>query len=275
MFWCISRQRSQTLFVLTFSAVLLLFAAAVTLAISSGKKEPQAVAVAAMQEWGLSFQQGSSCPVPNLSAETLAPYDAFYYHPTAVKRLYLTFDAGYENGNTAPILDALKKHRASGTFFVVGPYIKENPDLVKRMLAEGHIVGNHTDHHPNMSQKNEADFTQELISVEKLFIELTGQPMQKFYRPPEGKFSYDNLTLAQSMGYKTIFWSLAYVDWNTSDQPDGEKALRKLLSRTHDGAIVLLHVTSSTNAAILDDLLTEWEKAGYTFGSLTELGADV
>ncbi len=114
--------------------------------------EPAAVA-AASYEWGLSFQTENEPPIPNLSAEKLRPFDAFYCGDAEQKRLYLTFDAGYENGNTAPILDALKKHNAPGTFFVVGSYIKENPDLIKRMVAEGHTVGNHTYHHPNMSQK--------------------------------------------------------------------------------------------------------------------------
>ena len=185
----------------------------------------------------------------------------------------MTFDAGYENGNTAPILDALKKHNAPGTFFVVGSYIKENPDLIKRMVAEGHTVGNHTYHHPNMSQKDEASYKKELNDLAALFQETTGTPLPLFYRPPEGKFSDENLTWAQELGYKTIFWSLAYVDWKQDAQPSREAAFDKLMPRTHDGAIVLLHSTSATNAAILDELLTRWEEMGYTFGTLSELGA--
>ena len=208
--------------------------------------EPAAVA-AASYEWGLSFQTENEPPIPNLS--------------------------GYENGNTAPILDALKKHNAPGTFFVVGSYIKENPDLIKRMVAEGHTVGNHTYHHPNMSQKDEASFKKELNDLAALFQETTGTPLPLFYRPPEGKFSDENLTWAQELGYKTIFWSLAYVDWKQDAQPSREAAFDKLMPRTHDGAIVLLHSTSATNAAILDELLTRWEEMGYTFGTLSELGA--
>ncbi|MFQ8831486.1 MAG: polysaccharide deacetylase family protein [Ruthenibacterium lactatiformans] len=163
--------------------------------------EPAAVA-AASYEWGLSFQTENEPPIPNLSAEKLRPFDAFYCGDAEQKRLYLTFDAGYENGNTAPILDALKKHNAPGTFFVVGSYIKENPDLIKRMVAEGHTVGNHTYHHPNMSQKDEASFKKELNDLAALFQETTGTPLPLFYRPPEGKFSDENLTWAQELGYK-------------------------------------------------------------------------
>lgn len=227
---------------------------------------------AASYEWGLSFQTEHEPPVPNLSAEELRPYDAFYCGDPKQKRLYLTFDAGYENGNTAPILDALKKHNAPGAFFVVSNYVKENPDLVKRMVDEGHLVGNHTYHHPDMSKKSEAEFKKELNDLAALFEETTGKPLPRFYRPPEGKFSDENLKWAKSLGYKTVFWSLAYVDWNPESQPTHETAFSKLIPRTHDGAIVLLHSTSKTNAEILDELLTKWEEMGYSFGSLTELG---
>ncbi len=228
---------------------------------------------AASYEWGLSFQTEREPPVPNLPAEDLRPYDAFYCGDSAQKRLYLTFDAGYENGNTAPILDALKKHNAPGAFFVVSHFVKENPDLVKRMAAEGHIVGNHTYHHPDMSQKNETEFKKELNDLAALYEETVGKPLDHFYRPPEGKFSDSNLKWAKSLGYQTIFWSLAYVDWDPDAQPSHETAFSKLLSRTHNGAIVLLHSTSATNAEILDELLTKWEEMGYSFGSLTELSA--
>lgn len=269
MFLCVSKKAAHRAAAgLVCAAVVCCGAAGLR---AHGRDEPAAVTVFA-HEWGLSFQEENQPPVPNLTAEQLRPYDAYYCGDTAQKRLYLTFDAGYENGNMPAILDALKKHGAPGAFFVVGPYIKENPELVRRMAEEGHVVGNHTYHHPNMSQKDQESFTQELQSVEQLFQELTGQPMQKFYRPPEGKFSDENLKWAQALGYKTVFWSLAYVDWNPEDQPSKEKAFSKLLPRTHDGAIVLLHSTSATNAAILDELLTKWEEMGYTFGSVTELG---
>ena len=236
--------------------------------------DPEDIAVA-QYEWGLSFQQDNEPPIPNLSAEALRPYNAFYCGDQSQKRLYLTFDAGYENGNTAPILDALKNHNAPGTFFVVGSYIQNNPELIQRMVDEGHAVGNHTYHHPDMSQKGETAFKKELTDLAALFEATTGVQMPLLYRPPEGKFSDDNLKWAQELGYKTIFWSLAYVDWKQDAQPSRADAFDKLMPRTHDGAIVLLHSTSSTNAAILDELLTKWEEQGYTFGTLAELGEEL
>ena len=224
------------------------------------------------QNWGLSFGAEGEKPRGNAEAEFLAQYNSYYVAPTDEKVIYLTFDAGYENGNTEKILDALKKHNAPATFFLVGHYIESSPDLVKRMVAEGHIVGNHTMHHPNMSKIGEMEkFKKEITDLEALYQECTGQEMKKFYRPPEGKFSESNLKQAQQLGYTTCFWSLAYADWYEEKQPTPEEAYAKLLPRIHPGAIVLLHSTSSTNAEIMDDLLTKWEEMGYTFGSLEDL----
>lgn len=227
---------------------------------------------ASVSDWGLSFQTEGQPPVGNVSAEELRQWNAFYVGDTSKPTIYLTFDAGYENGCTPAILDALKKHNAPACFFVVGNFIDTAPELVKRMTEEGHIVGNHTLHHPDMSSiADKAAFTAELTGLEEKFTALTGQSMQKFYRPPQGKFSEENLKQAQELGYTTVFWSLAYVDWYTDNQPTDEQAFSKLLPRIHNGAIVLLHSTSTTNARILDELLTKWEQAGYQFGSLSEL----
>lgn len=229
-------------------------------------------AASAEGNWGLSFQEEGKTPVGNATAEELAKYGAFYAQPTEEKVIYLTFDAGYENGNTAPILDTLKKHNVSATFFVVGTYIESEPELVKRMTEEGHTVGNHTWHHPDMSQISSMDsFKKELVDVEDAYREVTGEEMTKFYRPPQGKFSESNLKMAQELGYRTFFWSLAYVDWYADNQPTEEEAFEKLLGRIHPGAIVLLHSTSATNAQILDELIQRWEDMGYTIRPLTEL----
>ena len=186
--------------------------------------------------------------------------------------LYLTFDAGYENGCTAKILDVLKKHQVPAAFFLVGNYLERNPDLVRRMVEEGHIVGNHTMHHYDMSKISDKEtFTKELQDLEALYRQVTGQELQKFYRPPQGIYSETNLEMAKALGYKTVFWSLAYVDWNNDSQPTREQAMSKLLPRIHNGAVILLHSTSKTNAEILDELLTQWEKMGYSFQSITEL----
>ena len=230
------------------------------------------IAVPAAADWGLSFPTEGESPVGNASAEDLAQYGAYYLGDTSQKVLYLTFDCGYENGCTEAILDALKKHNAPAAFFVVGHMIESAPDIVRRMAAEGHIVGNHTYHHPDMSAIADAEsFRQELEKNEALYREVTGQEMPKLYRPPQGKFCESNLRMAQQLGYRTVFWSLAYVDWYQDEQPTPEQAFEKLVPRVHPGAVVLLHSTSSTNAAILDELLTRWEELGYSFGRLEEI----
>ena len=222
--------------------------------------------------WGLSFPEEGQTPVGNASAAELAKYDAYYVGDTAKKVIYLTFDCGYENGNTEKILDALKKHGAPAAFFVVGNMVETAPDLIKRMAAEGHVVGNHTYSHPDMSSISDlASFQKELEDLAAIYKETTGQELSHYYRPPRGIYSEENLQYARQLGYKTILWSLAYVDWYTDDQPTADEAYSKLLPRIHNGAIVLLHQTSSTNAAILDELLTKWEDMGYSFASLDEL----
>lgn len=222
--------------------------------------------------WGLSFQSEGAAPIGPADAQTLAKYDAVYLGDTAEKVLYLTFDAGYENGCTAKILDTLKNHNVPAAFFLVGNYMEKNADLVRRMVDEGHIVGNHTMHHYDMSKLSDKEaFSKELTDLENLFKEVTGKELPKYYRPPQGTYSEENLKMAKELGYKTVFWSLAYVDWQNDEQPTEEYAFSKLLPRTHNGAVVLLHSTSATNAEILDKLLTKWESMGYHFAPLTEL----
>lgn len=263
--------------IIKFSKIIFLFAAAFL----AGRLVAWATAPAASpsvnaqtENWGLSFQQEGKPPVANATFDELKKYNAYYAENTEEKVIYLTFDCGYENGNTTAILDALKKHQVPATFFVVGTYISSSPDLIKRIAEEGHIVGNHTYHHPDMSKiSTKESFQKELADVESLYKEITGKEMLKYYRPPQGKYSTDNLKMAQEMGYTTFFWSLAYVDWYQDKQPSKEEAFKKLLGRIHPGAVVLLHSTSSTNAQILDELLTKWEEMGYTFKSLDQLPA--
>ena len=204
-----------------------------------------AEAAAGITDWGLSFQSEGAPPVANASQEYLRNFDALYVGEANQKEIYITFDAGFENGNTERILDALKKHGVKATFFLVGNYFETQPKI-------GDIQSFQTE-----LQKNEA-----------LYRDILGSEMPKLYRPPQGKFCEENLKMAQQLGYSTVFWSLAYVDWYTDDQPTPEQAFSKLLPRIHPGAVVLLHSTSSTNAEILDELLTKWEEMGYSFGDL-------
>ena len=222
--------------------------------------------------WGLSFGETGQTPTGPAGADVLARYDAAFVGDTTQKVLYLTFDAGYENGCTAKILDVLKKHDVKAAFFLVGNYIEKNADLVRRMVEEGHMVGNHTMHHPDMSKlTDKTAFQKELTDLENLYKQVTGQELPKFYRPPQGIYSQENLQMAKELGYKTVFWSLAYADWNNDAQPTKEQAFRKLIPRVHNGAVVLLHSTSATNAEILDELLTKWKDMGYTFCSIDQL----
>lgn len=225
--------------------------------------------VLSTENWGLGFGKDGEKPTGNASPEQLAEYNTYFVGDGEEKVIYLTFDCGYENGNTAPILDALKKHQASATFFVVGHFLESAPEMVKRMVEEGHTVGNHTYHHRDMASiSDKASFQKEMDDVAALFQEITGKDLTMYYRPPQGKYSTANLQMAKELGYSTFFWSLAYVDWNQDSQPSHEEAFSKLTKRIHPGAIVLLHNTSRTNGEILDELLTKWEEMGYTFGTL-------
>ena len=272
--WCVSMYvviKGKKLIVAALC--LIIVAAAVISWIGFSNRDDGAVEAAASNDnWGLSFQEEGKTPVGNATPEFLKQYNAYFCGNSEDKKIYLTFDCGYENGYTPAILDALEKHNVKAAFFVVGNYLETSPDLVKRMVEEGHIVGNHTYHHPDMSQISDpASFQEEITSLEKKYQEITGLEMQKFYRPPQGKYSESNLKMAQELGYQTVFWSLAYVDRYVDQQPTQEEAYAKLLPRIHPGAVVLLHSTSKTNAEILDDLLTKWEQEGYTFGTLNEL----
>ena len=224
------------------------------------------------ENWGLGFGAEGTQPTGTASAEKLKEYNAYYVGDAEEKKIYLTFDCGYENGNSSAILDALKRHNAPATFFVVGHFLESAPEMVKRMVEDGHTVGNHTYHHYDMSKISDpAVFRKEMDDVRTLFQEITGTEMAMYYRPPQGKYSETNLQMAKDLGYSTFFWSLAYVDWNNDSQPTREEAFAKLLPRIHNGAVVLLHSTSKTNAAILDELLTKWEEMGYRFDSVEAL----
>ncbi len=187
------------------------------------------------------------------------------------KVIYLTFDAGYENGNIARILDTLKAENVPAAFFVLENLVTKNTDLVKRMEADGHTVCNHTARHPDMSAKNPTEFAAEIAAMEKIYKDTIGTDIAKYYRPPEGKFTKENLDCANSLGYKTIFWSYAYADWDNAKQMPADKAMKKILDGTHSGEVLLLHPTSATNADILPGLIKEWKAMGYRFGTLDEL----
>lgn len=208
------------------------------------------------------------------AVEPLGGYYMDYRHPdpdAPDRVVYLTFDAGYENGNVEKILDALKAEEAVGAFFILGNLVDRNRELVRRMADEGHLVCNHTYTHKNLCGAPAGTLTAELTRLETACRESAGVEVAKYYRPPEGCFDEAMLREARTAGYKTVFWSFAYADWDNGKQPDPAAAKKKIMDNLHNGAVILLHPTSATNAAILGDLLRDMKALGYRFGTLDEL----
>lgn len=209
---------------------------------------------------------------PRESSNFLKENSAYYLGDTSNKVLYLTFDEGYENGHTEKILDILKENQVPAAFFVVKPYITQQPEIIKRMVNEGHIVGNHSVHHPSMAQIHDKEkYATELKGVEDAYKELIGQDMPKFFRPPMGKYSKESLKMTKDLGYKTIFWSFAYKDWLVNNQPAENYAIQKINKGAHPGSIMLLHAVSETNTKVLDTVIKTLKQEGYEFKSLNDL----
>ena len=227
------------------------------------------------ENWYLKRGKEGEAPQFPPSAEYIVEQNGFYMdngaYANGEKVIYLTFDAGYENGNIAKILDILKEKRVTGAFFILSNLIKKNPDIVRRMADEGHLVCNHTKNHKDMTTLTNAEILANLERLETKYKDATGYTMERIFRFPEGRYNERVLRLLNENGYKTVFWSMAYDDWDNARQMNPELAKSKLLATTHEGAILLLHPTSTTNAAILGDLICEWKAQGYTFGSLKDL----
>ena len=187
------------------------------------------------------------------------------------KVVYLTFDVGYENGNVERIVKTLEETETTGAFFVLKHFVTENSELLRRISGNGNLICNHTAHHKNLSAAKREDIIEEIKELEDAVAAVTGSGTKPYFRPPEGCFSLEMLDVVRSIGYKTVFWSLAYADWDNDRQPNPDAALEKLLLHMHNGAVILLHPTSSTNAEILPRLITTLKNQGYRFGSLDEL----
>ncbi|MBR4206113.1 MAG: polysaccharide deacetylase family protein [Clostridia bacterium] len=236
----------------------------------SRSPDGDACAPAAALGWYCPHEKDGKRPSAPAEAGKLEEHGAYYLGKDEPV-IYLTFDAGYENGNVEKILDVLKDEDVPAAFFILENLVSRNPDLVKRMAEEGHTVANHTAKHPDMSQKTKDEFTAELTRMEDAYRSLTGGEIAKYYRPPEGRFTTENLDWANELGYKTILWSYAYADWDNDRQMPPEAAAQKVLAGTHNGEVLLLHPTSKTNAEILRGLIRTWKQAGYRFGTLDEL----
>jgi peptidoglycan-N-acetylmuramic acid deacetylase len=205
--------------------------------------------------------------------DLLKKHDAFYLGNTSKKEIYLTFDNGYENGFTPPVLDVLKEKKVPAAFFVTGYYLKDQPDLIKRMVTEGHIVGNHSWHHPDLTQVNDVRFKKELEMIREEYKRITGLDNMTFLRPPRGTFSERSLVLANQLGYQHVFWSLAFVDWQTDKQKGWQNSYENIMAQIHPGAIVLLHTVSKDNADALAKVIDDLRKQGYEFKSLDHVAA--
>ena len=187
------------------------------------------------------------------------------------KVLYLTFDAGYENGNVEKVVKTLREEKVTGAFFVLKHFIEANPELCKQIRADGNLLCNHTAKHPNITTLSPEELEKELKDLENTCLEICGKGLDPYFRPPEGAYSRESLETVSRLGYRTVFWSLAWADWDNNNQKSPEYAMEKLCSRVHNGAVILLHPTSATNAEILDDFIREMKARGYRFGSLEEL----
>ena len=250
--------------ILLFTATLLIF----SLAITANAHDKTLV-------WFIK-RNGNDTPKIPSEAEFIEKYNGYYVDKHAICNndknvLYLTFDIGYENGNTEKILDTLKEKNVPAAFFVLDHVILKNTDLVLRMANEGHLVCNHTKNHKDLTKCSEEEIANNVIALEKIYTQKTGLLMSKYFRFPEGKYSEDSIKAVNSLGYKTIFWSFAYADWDNARQPSENAAIKKILNNTHNGAVILLHPTSRTNAKILPQIIDKWREMGYEFGTLDDL----
>mgnify|MGYP001176970675 CR=1 FL=1 len=220
--------------------------------------------------WGMRVLPDHKTPeITSKALSLIKKYDGIFTGDTTKKDIYLTFDEGYENGYTPKILDILKENNVKAAFFVTGPYIKEHGDLVKRMVAEGHIVGNHTVNHPSLPKISDEKVKSEITGLAEMFKSLTGKDMH-YFRPPMGEYSERTLYITKSLGYKTVFWSLALADWQPL--PGGpEESYNTVMSRIHPGAVILLHAVSKDDTIALDRILKGLKAQGYVFKTLDDL----
>ncbi|GIO27871.1 delta-lactam-biosynthetic de-N-acetylase [Ornithinibacillus bavariensis] len=220
--------------------------------------------------WGYKKNKDHEIPDVGRYGEILKEYGAYYVDDSGEKTLYLTFDNGYEQGYTEGILDVLKKEKVPATFFVTGHYVNSQPELIKRMVDEGHIIGNHSYHHPDFTILTKEVMKRELETLEEAVRKVSSQDDIKYVRPPKGMFNQQTLEWANELGYIHVFWSLAIIDWNTNAQKGWQYAYDQVMEQVHPGAIILLHAVSEDNAMAMEKMLQDLKKNGYTFKSLDE-----
>lgn len=222
--------------------------------------------VSASSGWG--FRKNNKHEVPDIGTYAKEIEGLAYYVGNEEKTIYLTFDVGYDNGNLAKILDTLKVENIKATFFVTGDFVSRFPELLKRISNEGHLIGNHTYNHKDITQLSYEELERELNSLDDKVYEVTGKNIDHYFRPPEGKFDRRSLENVNKLGYETIFWSIAYVDWHQDKSFGKEYVLKNVIGNLHDGAICLMHSVSSDNANYLKDVIKEVKNNGYSIKNL-------
>ncbi len=221
-------------------------------------------------EWGIQRKNNHEQPdLGEKNKELIHKYNGMALGSSEKKYIYLTFDLGYEAGYTSKILDALKENNVQGTFFITAHYVNTASELIRRMIDEGHIVGNHTVNHKSMPTLSDKELKEEIMKLHQTVYEKYGYEM-KYIRPPKGEYSERTLSICEGLGYKTVMWSFGYVDWDEQKQPKEEEAMNKILTNLHNGEIMLLHATSKTNAEIMGNLIKRVKEEGYEFRSIDE-----
>lgn len=221
--------------------------------------------------WGFKRNNNNTCPDIGMYAGVIDGTSSYYVGNTDEKTIYLTFDAGYDNGVLSGILDVLKQKQIKSSFFVTGDFIKRESELLLRIVEEGHIVGNHTWSHKNITTLTYDQLAEELVKVEEEYSRLTQRDMLKIFRPPAGEFNRDALLNVQKLGYSTIFWSLAYKDWETDRQRGSDYTYNQVMNNIHNGAIILMHTVSESNLNALPQIIDSLRDQGYTFKNLDTL----
>lgn len=226
-----------------------------------------------LNAYGFGFTRNDNHDTPEIGKykTIIENTDSYYVGDTNQKEIYLTFDAGYDNGELPKILDILSEKKVLASFFITGDFIKRFPELVIRMAHEGHAICNHTYNHANITKISKDELLVELTKLEEAYYNLTGMQMVKYFRPPEGEFDRTSLLNVKSLGYKTVFWSSAYCDWNVNGQKSVEYTKRMYINNLHNGAILLMHSVSSSNREALPSIIDEVQNKGYTFKLVTSL----
>ncbi len=236
--------------------------------VQTGDSESKPQVPAAALSWYFTRNNQHLAPVINNDiAAMLAQNQAIYLLPNDNKRIFLTFDCGYELGYIPTILDILQRKQIKAAFFITGQYIQSKPELVKRMQAEGHLVCNHTWNHPDLATIDQAKLNQEMNHLDQSYQELTGVAIDRYIRPPMGNYSANSLKWSKALGYTTVFWSMAWVDWDPKKKSSADFVVQHVLDNIHPGAIILMHAVSSSDTDALEKIITELQSQGYVFST--------